>query len=181
MRRRADERSAHMPNLEFVRIDDPEHIAELAIFAEDIFREYFTPMHEPDKIDRLVEHLLSIETLTKAIADEGYEYYFVDDASASEHVGFIGMRPDDGFMFLSKFYLTKDSRGKGYGRAEMEFVKLRTRELGLQSIRLLCARNNTASIDRYEHMGFKRIASVNSSLGDGFEMNDYLMEYSLED
>ena len=30
-------------------------------------------------------------------------------------------------------------------------------------------------------MGFKRIACVNNDVGGGFEMNDYLMEYTLED
>ena len=68
-----------MSQLDFVRVKEPERIAELAIFAEDIFREYFSTLHGPEKVDYLVNHLLSIETLTTAIADEGYEYYFVDD------------------------------------------------------------------------------------------------------
>ena len=114
-----------MSQLDFVRVKEPERIAELAIFAEDIFREYFSTLHGPEKVDYLVNHLLSIETLTTAIADEGYEYYFVDDGDSAEHVGFIGIRPDDGFLYLSKLYLVKDARGKGLGRAEFEFVKQR--------------------------------------------------------
>ena len=69
-----------MSQLDFIRVKDPERIAELAIFAEGIFREYFSTLHEPAKVDYLVNHTLSLETLTTAIADEGYEYYFVDDA-----------------------------------------------------------------------------------------------------
>ena len=61
-----------MSQLDFVRVKEPERIAELAIFAEDIFREYFSTLHGPEKVDYLVNHLLSIETLTTAIADEGY-------------------------------------------------------------------------------------------------------------
>lgn len=170
-----------MSQLDFVRVKEPERIAELAIFAEDIFREYFSTLHGPEKVDYLVNHLLSIETLTTAIADEGYEYYFVDDGDSAEHVGFIGIRPDDGFLYLSKLYLVKDARGKGLGRAEFEFVKQRAEELGLERIRITCARDNVASLDRYDHMGFKRIACVNNDIGGGFEMNDYLMEYAFED
>lgn len=175
-----------MPNLSFVRVNDPERIAELAIFAEEIYREYFATIHSPEKVDYMVNHLLSLETLTTAIADEGYEYYFVDDADAVdgvgilEHVGFLAVRPDDGFLYLSKLYLIKDARGKGLGRAEFEFVKQRARDLDLPSIRLTCARDNTASVARYEHMGFKRIACVNNPVGGGFEMNDYLMEYTFD-
>lgn len=124
-----------MSQLDFIRVKDPERIAELAIFAEGIFREYFSTLHEPEKVDYLVSHLLSIETLTTAIADEGYEYYFVDDEQTGEHVGFIGIRPDDGFLYLSKLYLIKDARGKGLGRAEFEFVKQRAQDLGLGRIR----------------------------------------------
>lgn len=176
-----------MPKLDFVRVNDPEHIAELAIFAEEIYREYFATIHTPEKVDYMVNHLLSLETLTTAIADEGYEYYFVDDvetadeAGLPEHIGFLAVRPDDGFLYLSKLYLEKNARGKGLGRVEFEFVKQRARELGLPSIRLTCARDNSASIDRYEHMGFKRIACVNNDVGGGFEMNDYLMEFTFDD
>lgn len=170
-----------MSQLDFIRVKDPERIAELAIFAEGIFREYFSTLHEPAKVDYLVNHTLSLETLTTAIADEGYEYYFVDDAQTGEHLGFVGIRPDDGFLYLSKLYLIKGARGRGLGRAEFEFVKQRAREYGLGRIRLTCARDNIASLDRYDHMGFKRIACVNNDVGGGFEMNDYLMEYTLED
>ena len=163
-----------MSSLNYSLVKEPERIAELAIF-----REYFSTLHSEDKVDYLVDYLLSAETLTTAIADEGYEYYFVDEGD--EHVGFIGIKPDDGYLFLSKLYLAKSARGKGYGRAEFEFVKQRARELGFGCIRLTCARDNIASLDRYDHMGFKKIARVNSNVGGGFEMNDYVMEYTLSD
>lgn len=170
-----------MHRLSFVRVKTPEQVAELSMFAEGIFREYFTPMHSQDKVDYLVDYLLSIETLTSAIADEGYEYYFVDEDASGNHVGFVGIRPDEGYLFLSKLYLTKEARGKGYGRAEFEFIKQRATDLGFKSIRLTCARNNVPSLERYDHMGFERIACLNTSIGDGFEMNDYLMEYTFDD
>ena len=167
-----------MSNLSFDLVKEPERIAELANFAEGIFREYFSTLHSADKVEYLVNYLLSTESLTTAIADEGYEYYFVDDGD--EHVGFIGIKPDDGYLFLSKLYLTKEVRGKGYGRSEFEFVKQRARDLGFERIRLTCARDNIASLDKYDHMGFKKIARVNSNVGGGFEMNDYVMEYTLD-
>ncbi len=160
-------------------MEDPEQIAELAIFAEGIFREYFLTLHSPEKVEYLANYLLSTETLTTAIADEGYEYYFVDEVESGKHIGFIGIKPDEEYLFLSKLYLSKEVRGKGYGRAEFEFVKQRAQELGFNRIRLTCARDNVASLERYDHMGFERIALVNSSVGGGYEMNDYVMEYAI--
>ena len=168
-----------MPEVTFDPVVEPERIAELANFAEGIFREYFSTLHSQDKVEYLVNYLLSTETLIRAIADEGYEYYFVN--VGEEHVGFIGIQPQPEFLYLSKLYLVKAARGKGYGRQEFEFIKQRARDLGLGSIRLTCARDNIASLDRYDHMGFKKIARVNSDVGDGFEMNDFVLEYTLED
>lgn len=169
-----------MAGLDYELVKDPEHIAELAIFAEAIFKDYFLTLHSPEKVEYLANYLLSTESLTSAIADEGYEYYFVNEAQSHKHIGFIGIKPDDGYLFLSKLYLSKDARGKGYGRAEFEFVKQRARELGFTRIRLTCSRDNAPSLERYDHMGFARIALVNSSVGGGFEMNDYVMEYTLD-
>lgn len=161
--------------LSFVPVKEPEHIAELANFADGIFREHFSKFHPEEKVDYLCRYLLGTETLIKAIADEGYEYYFVDDESG--HVGFVGIQPHDDYLFLSKLYLAKEARGKGYGRQEFEFVKQRARDLGFSSIRLTCARDNETSLAIYAHMGLEIIESVDTDVGEGIQMNDYILEY----
>ena len=165
-------------SLEMIRVLEPEHIAELANFASEIFREYFSQLHTPDKVEYLCKYLLSTEVLIKAIADEGYEYYFVDHDG--EHVGFIGVCPHEDHLFLSKLYLKKEARGRGWGREEFEFVKDLARYYGLDTIRLTCARDNVASLDRYDHMGFKKVGKVDSDVGDGLQMKDYILEYNFE-
>ena len=168
-----------MTTLEFVPVKEPEHIAELANLAEKIWREYFPAMLTPDKLEYLLDHMLSAEVLTREIADEGYEFYFADADGA--HIGFIGVAPQDDYLFLSKLYLLKDERGKGYGRQEFEFVKARARELGLGKIRLTCDRNNEASLKRYDHMGFVQVGKVDTDVGGGYQMNDYVLEYTFFD
>lgn len=168
-----------MSDLSFTLVREPEHIAELANFAEGIFREYFSTLHTPEKVDYLVNYLLGTETLTREIADEGYEFYFADDETG--HVGFIAVQPreDEGYLFLSKLYLEAGQRGKGYGRKEFEFVKQRALDFGLPKIRLTVARDNEASIAKYKHMGFGIIDKVDNDVGGGVQMNDYVMEYVL--
>lgn len=163
--------------LTFTIVREPEHIAELANFAEGIFREYFSTLHSPEKVDYLCTYLLGTETLVRSIADEGYEYYFAD--ADGQHVGFIGIQPRDGYLFLSKLYLEKDARGKGYGREEFEFVKARAAALGLGTIRLTCARDNEGSIAVYKRLGCTIVDSVDTQVGEGIEMNDYIIEYEL--
>ena len=166
-----------MSELTFVKVDEPEHIAELANFAGDIFEEYFSQILPQNKVDYLVQYLLGTETITREIADEDYEYYFADADGA--HVGFVAVAPKDDHLYLSKLYLTKGNRGKGYGRQELQFVKQRARAHGLDKIRLNCARENIASLDCYDHMGFKKVKKVDAQVGEGIQMNDYVLEYDL--
>lgn len=168
-----------MPTLSFIQVKEPEHIAELANFAEGIFREYFSKIHSAEKVEYLCKYLLGTETLIRAIADEGYEYYFADDES--QHVGFIGIkaREDEGCLFLSKLYVASDFRGLGYGRQSFEFVKRRARDFGVSKIRLTCARDNLASLDKYDHMGFVKVGRVDDEVGPGVQMNDFILEYPL--
>ncbi len=163
--------------LEFVPVKEPEHIAELANFADGIFREYFSAFHPEEKVDYLCRYLLGTETLIRAIADEGYEYYFMN--ADGVHVGFVGIQPREGYLFLSKLYLLKEQRGHGFGRQGFEFVKQRAQDLGYDRIRLTCARDNTCSLAVYDHMGLAVVESVDTEVGEGIQMNDYILEYQL--
>lgn len=163
--------------LEFVPVREPEHIAELANFADGIFREYFLEFHPEEKVDYLCQYLLGTETLIRAIADEGYEYYFMDEDGA--HVGFVGIQPREGCLFLSKLYLLAEQRGQGFGRQGFEFVKRRAQDLGFDRIRLTCARDNVRSLAVYDHMGLEIVESVDTEVGEGIQMNDYILECRL--
>ena len=161
----------------FVPVKEPERIAELANFAEGIFREHFASILTPEELDYLCNHLLGIGTLIRAIADEGYEYYFVDVQGS--HIGFVGIQKREECLWLSKLYLAKEWRGKGYGRAEFEFVKQRARALGCGKIQLTCARDNRSSLAAYHHLGCDIVQELDTELEDGIVMHDYLIEYTL--
>lgn len=167
--------------LDYVLVQTPEQIAELANIAEIIWTEYFTPITGVEKTKYLLNQMLSIDALIRCIADEGYQYYFTD--LDGEHIGFVGIQPheDEGYLFLSKLYLLADARGNGFGRQQLDFVKQRAAELGFDKIRLTCARDNEASVGIYKHVGFKVIDVVDNDVGDGFQMNDYVMEWSLDE
>lgn len=164
-------------DVQFVPVKEPEHIAELANYADKIFHEYFSTMFAPDKVDYLCQYLLGTETLIRAIADEGYEYYFMD--VDGQHVGFVAVQPRDGYLYLSKLYCEKAQRGHGYGRAGIEFAVERAREMGLGSIQLSCARENVSSLSLYDHMGFKKLRSEDNEIGEGIKMRDFVLELAV--
>ena len=55
------------------------------------------------------------------------------------------------------------------------------RRNGLQKIYLTVNKGNTPSYEIYLHLGFKVIDSVVNDIGQGYVMDDYIMEYTLNE
>lgn len=94
--------------------------------------------------------------------------------------GFFALVPQkDGILFLSKFYLKKDFRRKGIGRKQLEFIEKSGKDMGCQTIRLTVNRHNEGSIATYEHLGFHRVGEQMTDIGNGYVMDDYVMEKTI--
>ena len=76
-------------------------------------------------------------------------------------------------MYLSKFYLYKSERGKGYSHDMMTFVITNAKELKLNGIELNVNKHNSAC-RAYESLGFKIVRSEKNDIGNGFYMDDYV-------
>ncbi|MDY4813315.1 MAG: GNAT family N-acetyltransferase, partial [Ruminococcus sp.] len=118
----------------------------------------------------------SHKAMTDSIND-GYEFYFVK--LGKENIGFIAIHPEEEKLFLSKLYLAKNHRGRGYASRMMDFVKERTVKKGLSKIYLTVNKYNTHTIDVYKHHGFIVIKSAKFDIGKGYIMDDYVMELSI--
>ena len=70
-------------------------------------------------------------------------------------------------------------RGKGLGRAGIEFVENYAREHGFNSICLTVNKYNMTSVYVYNNLGFQKIDDVVTDIGNGFVMDDYIMEKTL--
>lgn len=89
------------------------------------------------------------------------------------------MKPDGNRLFLSKLYLHEKSRGKGLSsillRKAIEFAE----KLDKKAIYLTCNKYNRNSLDIYKAKGFAAIDSVKTDIGNGFIMDDYIMQLDL--
>ena len=79
-------------------------------------------------------------------------------------------------MYLNKFYLHKNARGKGYGKELMEFIKNQAKEMGYNAVFLNVNKYNDDSINIYKHFGFQIIREEKNPIGNGFYMDDYVLE-----
>jgi O-acetyl-ADP-ribose deacetylase len=161
--------------IDFYPVRDDDEIRTVAKLAYEIWNEHYVPIIGQDQVAFMVDKFQSFEAITKQIKEEDYEYYII--YHAFDPSGYIGIKPSGDELFLSKFYVLKNKRGKGLGRKGIEFILKRANDLGNKSISLTVNKENVNSIKAYEQMGFKNLGPIVTDIGEGFIMDDYVMKY----
>lgn len=82
---------------------------------------------------------------------------------------------EDHVYKLHKLYVLPDKHGEGLGKLLINEVISKVREAGGKSLELNVNRANDAK-EFYERMGFNIKKTVDIDIGNGFYMNDYIME-----
>jgi len=162
-------------NLAFKPVESPEEIADVTRLAAIIWHEHYVSVISVAQIGYMLERFQSVPAITDQIKRQGYEYFLFQLDGASP-VGYMAVKAEEGKLFLSKFYVLKDHRGKGYASRALAFLEKLCRERNLSRIWLTVNRNNTSSIAVYEKKGFRIAREQCADIGGGFVMDDYVME-----
>jgi ribosomal protein S18 acetylase RimI-like enzyme len=152
-------------------------IKELSDLAVKIVKEHFDPIIGAAQNDYMIKRFQSVSAITEQL-EHGYQYYFVCD-SAGNKVGFLAFYLRENELYLSKFYLQKNQRGKGISKDMLNFIVKKAKEAGFSSIVLNVNKNNSAIL-AYEKLGFIKIREEKNDFGNGFFMDDYVYEYLIE-
>lgn len=151
-------------------------VRRLAKVAREVWREANVAFCTPEQVEYMIEKFQSFEAITGQLM-HGYRYFLIEEGD--EILGYFGVQPQGERLFLSKFYILKKNRGRGLFSLGLERMKELCHEEQLQSIYLTVNRNNRHAYEVYLAKGFKVIAEEDNSIGEGFEMNDYIMELTL--
>lgn len=80
---------------------------------------------------------------------------------------------------LDKLYALPNQQGKGLGKMLISYIIEKIRPLGATALHLNVNRWNTKAQSFYEHLNFKIIEQQDIPIGEGYFMNDYVMELKL--
>ena len=86
-------------------------------------------------------------------------------------------KPDE--MKLEQLYLLPALHGKGLGGAMLRHVESQARDHGMASLMLTVNKHNAGSIAVYRKAGFTVREEARFDIGNGFVMDDYVMEKRL--
>ena len=79
---------------------------------------------------------------------------------------------------LHKIYVLPSQQGKGTGNHMLDYVIQQVKDQGAASLQLQVNRNNSA-VSFYEKKGFTVIEEADFDIGNGYYMNDFVMEKKL--
>ncbi|MDC6389570.1 GNAT family N-acetyltransferase [Maribacter sp. PR1] len=151
-------------------------IKVVANLAHTIWKEHYTPIIGEDQVVFMLNKFQS-ENAISAQIKEGFNYFLI--AHQEAYVGYFAFCLQKDALFLSKFYVLRSERGKGYGKAALKFIEAKAKNLGSKKIKLTVNKNNSNSITAYEKMGFINVESIVQDIGNGFVMDDYVLEKSI--
>lgn len=162
----------------FLEVDSADEIEVTATIAKEIWNQHFTPLIGIDQVNYMLDNFQSIGAITKQIRNEGYSYFLVLDQKVP--IGYFAFYLKEDFLYISKLYLKKSARGKGYSRIILSFIENKASSNGAKFIKLNVFKGNDHTISVYKRMGFEVIDQPQIDIGNGFILDDYVMRKSLK-
>lgn len=156
---------------------DKSQIREASRFAQNVFIDYYNGLIGNSQATYMADLFLSEEAIEKLI-DDGAIFKVVKDQG--DILGFTEYKKEDERFFLSKLYVEKNHRHQGIGRMMFNDCLNHAIESNISKIYLTVNKHNTPSYDTYIHLGFKVIDAVENDIGNGYIMDDYIMEYIIQ-
>ncbi|MBH1959176.1 MAG: GNAT family N-acetyltransferase [Flavobacteriia bacterium] len=146
--------------------------------AEQSWKSAYAELLSKEQIDYMLAEMYSVEEISTHLQNPNYHYYLIVNENIA--VGFIGFEHhyEPHTTKLHRIYLVENAKGKGCGKTALNFLKKQTSESGDSRIILnVNKENNAKSI--YESQGFSVYKEDVFNIGNGFVMDDYLMEFIL--
>jgi len=149
--------------------EDYELIARL---ADTIWREHYIPIIGEGQVSYMLDRFQSARAIGQQAAS-GMRYFVL--WHEGQPVGYCAYEIRGEDLFLSKIYVLQSLRGKGLGKAALQFVADQARQENCRRITLTVNKFNSSSIAAYTRMGFRQGPPVQQDIGGGYIMDDYLM------
>jgi ribosomal protein S18 acetylase RimI-like enzyme len=155
------------------------HLSEIQKLAHAIWHEHYPGIISSEQIEYMLREGYNLEALQRESTQEEirYDRALVEGAL----VGFSSYGPhsDAGALVLHKLYVEAAQRGRGCARKLVEAASDHALANSLSRVILRVNKRNHVAIGAYERMGFANQGSIVSDIGNGFCMDDYLMELDL--
>lgn len=132
-----------------------------------------------EQLDYMLGLFYSTEALTEQYNKKIQLFYMIYEEETN--IGFIGIEHnynEEAITKIHKIYLLPETQGKGIGKKVIDEIGKLASEKRSTSLLLNVNRFNSA-LGFYKKIGFEVIDEVNIEIGNGYLMEDYVMEKKL--
>lgn len=163
-----------------IRPADLDDINTIGFLAQQIWPDTYGNILSPGQLKYMMNLFYSPASLRRQMVDEHHRFVIVE--SGEEAVGFASWAAasEPGVVRLQKIYFLPGQQGKGLGRSVLQFIFSAIRPEAAKTVRLNVNRYNKAR-QFYERMGFTVTKEEDVPIGNGYFMNDYVMEIAVPD
>lgn len=153
-------------------------IPVLHVLAQKIWPEAYREILSENQVHYMLEKMYSPEVL-KIQMQQGHVFLilYIGDVPSGFASYECHYQYEDTAK-LHKIYLLPEIQGQGLGRVLLNKVVQKVKKLGQVRLLLNVNRSNNA-LHFYKRYGFAIIAEEDIDIGNGYFMNDYIMELSI--
>ncbi len=156
-----------------------EELRKVQSIAHRTWPTTFANILSAEQIVYMLNWMYSLEMLESQL-DKGHTFLLAEEEG--KELGFAGFElnySEGPKAKLHKIYLLPEAQGKGAGKALILEVADRARKAGQKSLLLNVNKYNQKAIDFYSRIGFNEIYKEVIDIGNGYVMDDVVMELNL--
>lgn len=142
-----------------------------------IWPQTYAALLTPAQIDYMLEMMYSETVLQKQIETDGVTFIIIyEEDKPVAFAAYSEIKPQ--VWKLHKIYVLASQQGKGTGKFIVDFIVKEIKQQQAKALQLQVKRDNPAQ-HFYTKLGFAIIETVDFDIGNGYFMNDYIMELTL--
>ena len=158
-----------------IRKADTADIPAIQAIANVAFPATYTGIIPDGQIPYMMEWMYSTESLTRQMEEEKNQFYIAN--TGGEDAGYVSIRPDgEGIFHLEKIYVLPSHQGSHVGKALFRQAVKHVQAICPGARMQLNVNRNNKAVGFYRHMGMAVLKEVDNPIGDGYFMNDYIMD-----
>jgi GNAT superfamily N-acetyltransferase len=155
----------------------PQQIDAVGALARTVWQATYPALISQAQIDFMLAGRYAADSIRTQLNDPCHAWWGVWQGHTL--AGFAHAAIDGVDCKLDKLYVHPDTQRQGIGRALLEAVRDWAQQQGARRLWLQVNRGNTQALAAYRQYGFRIVESRVFDIGNGFVMDDHVMERPL--
>lgn len=161
--------------MKFLIVKNVEQLKVIEMLARKIWPVAFKGVVSDEQIEYMLDWMYDMDCLQEEMANGASFELIYDNDNPIGYFAYTN-HVDRDAVKLDKVYVVPSCQRMGIGSKVFDYVRECSIKRGHVSVVLAVNKGNEQAVSAYIKAGFKIIESTKNDIGNGFFMDDYLME-----